>query len=218
MSRLRLALASLVLASSLGACAASHAAPAHPAPAAPIELASADAQIDRAKLRAKLAERRATTIQRFLAYREARVYPLAEVGVGFQHVWRDVSGNLCAAATLISHDWGRAAAERVGAEDNQLALAGVKSGPLLDWILTSGLTQHEIVAIQVPGFNELMRPREDEIRRLYAIYVDVERQLNGLAQQSLDQAVDALMKRPALARALLGGVAAGPGPYAPPVG
>lgn len=216
MSRLRLALASLVLASSLGAgCAASTHAATRPTTTQP---APGHAELDRAALRSRLAQRRAVTIKRFLAYREARVYPMSDAGVGFQHVWLDARGNLCAAATLISYDWGRAAAERVAADNNQLQLAGVTKGALLDWMLTSGLTQHEIVAIQVPGFSDLQQPREQEIQRLYAIYIDVERQLTGLADQSLDQAVDALMKRPDLARELLGGRVAGPGPYAAPVG
>ena len=57
-------------------------------------------------------------------------------------------------------------------------------------------------------------PAAQEIARLYGMYVDVDRQLTGLWDESLDQATDALMQRPDLARALLGGVAAGPGRFA----
>src|SRR5687767_11129582 len=71
--------------------------------------------IDRAAVRAKLAERRETTVKSFLAYRDARVYPINQLpGGGFRHVWIDRDGNLCAAATLISKDWGRDATIRVG--------------------------------------------------------------------------------------------------------
>jgi hypothetical protein len=176
-------------------------------------------RIDRAKLRAALAARRAENVQRFLAYRDARVYPVNTYDPGQQHVWLDSFGNLCAAATIISGDWGRDVTARVALEDNFIALAGVTDGPLLDWILTSGLTHHEIVAIQEPGWfddRQDAREREAEIERLYAIYVSVERQLATMQDASLDDATDALVARPDLARALLGGVAAGPGRFAEP--
>jgi hypothetical protein len=62
-------------------------------------------------------------------------------------------------------------------------------------------------------------PSEREVRRLFTIYQDVERQLGSLAEANLELAVDELMKRPALARALLSGRVAGPGKFSrPPVG
>lgn len=212
MSRLRLALAALALSSAVG-CAPR--AATSPVPVKPIISQPAPAPaIDRAALRAKLAERRATTYAHFLAYREGRVYPQNTFG-GTQHVWQDVNGNLCAAATLISYDWGRASTENVGKENLHIALADVKSGPLADWILTSGLTHHEVVAIQVPGSFEVgpIEAPDPEVQRLYTIYVDVERQLAGLSAESLDAATDALMKRPDLARELLAGHVASAGKY-----
>lgn len=212
MSRLRLALAALAL--SAGCSAATAHSPAVPARPIISQPAPAPA-IDRAALRAKLAERRAITVQHFLAYREARVYPKNTFG-GTQHVWQDVNGNLCAAATLISYDWGRASTENVGKEDLHIALASVKSGPLADWILTSGLTHHEVVAIQVPGSFEvgpIVVEPDPEVQRLYGIYLDVERQLGGLSAESLDAATDALLKRPDLARELLAGRVATAGKY-----
>jgi hypothetical protein len=210
-------LRSFLLAASLTltACTPGLRAPAHPdAGSDPIVVAP---KLDRAKLRAALAARRAENVQRFLAYRDGRVYPINDTGLGFQHVWLDGLGNLCAAATMISHDWGRDATSRVALENNFIALADVREGPLLDWVLTSGLTHHEVVAIQVPGWDGGRvdeTPREQEIERLFALYVDVERQLRSMADASLDDATDALMARPDLARALLDGVAAGPGRYA----
>jgi hypothetical protein len=206
----------------LSACSSGLRAPAapndagvlRPDPASP-GLAQ-DERIDRAQVHAALAARRAENVQRFLAYREARVYPINDVAMGFQHVWLDSAGNLCAAATLISGDWGRDSTARVALENNTVALAGVTEGPLLDWILTSGLTHHEIVAIQVPGWQEDRMSRQEEIERLHALYVDVERQLDTMADASLDDAVDALMARPDLARALLDGRVAGAGRYATP--
>ncbi len=213
-------LLSALLLSSLAACGATR--PTAPAPARPIAIAPRpDApRLDRAQVKAALAARRTLTVARFLAYREARVYPINSYHPGALHVWLDAAGNLCAAATIISGDWGREATARVATEDNQLALASVTRGPLADWILTSGLTHHEIVAIQVPPMGDLPDrpfepdPRSTEIARLHGMYVDVERQISGLWDESLEAATDALMQRPDLARALVGGVAAGPGRYA----
>ena len=225
MSRLRLCFASFMFVSAVAAtgCPSSSAPPIVSPKPTPVVV-----KLDRAAVRAKLAERRQEMFQRFLAYREGRIYPINELpGGGFRHVWVDNYGNLCAAATLISGDWGRDVTIRIGQSDNQLKLADVKSGPIEDWILTSGLAKHELVAIQVPGWqgNEpvIIDPepnaREQEITRLYQIYVDVERQLTSLWDESLDEATDALMKHPDLARQLLRDEIAGPGRFAsPPVG
>jgi len=203
-------LASLLLASSLSTASATpNAAPSKP------DIVAMPMQFSRAEVRAKLAERRRVMIARFLAYREARVYPWNRSGMlRPQHIWIDDFGNLCAAATLISGDWGRASTTRVGEKDRGIALANIKKGELLDWMLTSGLTHHEIVAIQVPPMgdvDDMMRPAE--IERLYAMYTDVERQLKTLSDENLDLATDALMKRPDLARAFLAGKLPGPGKY-----
>jgi hypothetical protein len=181
--------------------------------------------VDREKLRAALAERRQLSFGRFLSYREARVYPRNTYQPGSQHVWLDEQGHLCAAATIISGDWGRTATEAVAIENNFIALADVNEGPLADWILTSGLTHAEIVAIQVPPMEwdgpppqVIEQPEPDpgqqETARLYNMYMDIERQVTGLWEENLDLATDALMKRPDLARALISGVAAGPGRFA----
>ena len=216
--RLRdLALSTLLVAGCAGARTTSSISPAVPSRVvlAPV----ADTPIDRAQVRARLADRRKLVIERFLAYREGRVYPInALPGGGFRHVWLDDQGNLCAAATLVSLDLGRDAAIRAAAGNTEIKMADARTGALNDWILTSGLTRHEIVAIQVPGWQArqprppIERPapvdpqiaaRAAEVQRLYQIYQDVERQLSVLATDSLDEATDALMKRPDLARALL---------------
>lgn len=213
MSRLRFAIASLLLSSAVGCAAATAGTGA--APMRPVVVQPAKPAIDRAALRAKLAERRAITTSHFLAYREGRVYPVNNLG-GMRHIWQDTNGNLCAAATLISYDWGRPSTENVGKENLQIALAKVTSGPLADWILTSGLTHHEIVAIQLPGsdmFPGVQPVPNPEVERLYGMYIDVERQLTSLYDESLDAATDALMKRPELARELLAGHVASAGKY-----
>jgi hypothetical protein len=210
MSRLRLFVSSLLISASLAGAAT---AKTTVAPMPPGD--SAIVQIDRAQVRARLAERRKVVVERFLKYREARVYPWNNSFMPMpQHLWFDSLGNLCAAATLISYDWGRESTKKVGEKDRGIALAKVKTGDLMDWILTSGLTHHEIVAIQAPAIgvdNEELRMME--IERLYALYTDVERQLTTLSDDNLDLATDALMKRPDLARKLLAGNLPGPGKY-----
>jgi hypothetical protein len=236
MSLRRSLLGALLLSLSVGACApAMHQQPATPKQVVVQPQKPAAPSIDRARLRAALEARRQTTMDRFVSFREARVYPVDTVAAGYQHVWMDPYGNLCAAATLISIDWGRPASEAIGAENNSIVLADVHDGPIADWMLTSGMTHHEIVAIQQPDFagryQEGMPPmplkpdaqpvqpsptdpqRTAEIDRLYNNWTDVERQIRQLWDESLDEATDALMKRPELARALIDGVAAGPGKY-----
>jgi len=187
-------------------CAGSLAKPKAP------EVVHVEQQLDRAAVKAKLAARRAVVIDRFLAYRDGRVYPVNNLpGGGFRHVWIDEFGNLCAAATLISHDLGREAAIELAKDNLELKLADVATGKAGAWMLTSGLTHHELVAIQVPGWQGMRQPiapepmpapdpRIAEVERLFQIYIDVERQLRDLADESLELATDALMKQPALAR------------------
>ncbi|MBX3162296.1 MAG: hypothetical protein KF773_40400 [Deltaproteobacteria bacterium] len=215
MNRLRLCLAALALTLGAGAVHASKpsGAPGAGAPA----IVHLDLKPSRAHVRAKLAERRDLVVKRFLAYRDAQVYPVNRRS-GLQHVWLDDLGNLCAAATLVSHDWGRDIAIAAARGNNGLQLADVKTGELADWILTSGLTHREIVAIQVPGSERRWQAEEQrrdlEIARMHNIYVDVERQIRASWNDSLDTATDALMKRPELVRALLAGHPAGPGALA----
>lgn len=220
MKSLRFLLASLVFA---GACTAGTATSTHTTPTKVIEPKPV-VQLDRAAVRAKLAERRQLVFERFLAYRNARVYPINNLpGGGLRHVWLDDWGNLCAAATLISKDWGREASIEVGKANREIKLADVKSGPVADWILTSGLTHAELVAIQLPGDDLSGRmpgqpvepdPRVVETNRMFGVYVDVERQIRGLWEENLDLATDRLMKRPDLAREILADRFAGPGIYA----
>jgi hypothetical protein len=171
-----------------------------------------DDAIDRAKLRSALAARRQVAVDRFLAYRDGRVYPKNSYMPGLQHVWLDEEGNLCAAATLISADWGYDRAAAIAQQDNFIRLADVKDGALHDWMLTSGLTKHEIVAIQEPmAFRGPVEPSVDdpqiamEIERLHGVYTSVDRQLHQLWDESLEEAVDALMSHPELAKKLLAG-------------
>lgn len=171
--------------------------------------------IDRAALRDALAQRRQISLDRFLAYREGRVYPINTFADGLQHVWLDELGTLCAAATIIAGDWGYDVTASVSYEDNFVRLADVKDGPLADWMLTSGLTHAELVAIQEPMMRE-PRPQAspEEITRLYTVYTSVERQIRSLWDENLDAATDALLARPDLARQVLDGKVASAGRFA----
>ncbi len=222
-------LSSLLLATSLlltGACSSATRTAADAGTTGPIHTVRVEPRepdVDRAALRAELKQRRDASVARFLAYREAKVYPINSYTPGLQHVWIDELGHLCAAATVISADWGFDVTAAVAIEDNFVRLADVTDGPLAEWMLTSGLTHHEIVAIQEPmegpdGRFGMMAPDPQpdpaEQARLYAIYVSVERQLASLEDENLDLAVAALAAHPDLARRFLAGELPGPGKYA----
>ncbi len=215
-------LSSLVLSLSLltsacGASAVRSAGDAGVATRDPIVEPVKVASLDRAAVRDALAARRQVSLDRFLAYREARVYPINTYADGLQHVWLDEQGSLCAAATIIAGDWGHDVTASVARVDNFIRLADVHDGPLHAWMLTSGLTHHELVAIQEPMMEEPEpAARAPEIARLYSIYTSVERQVRTLWDENLDAAVDALMAHPDLARLVLDGKVASAGTFAAP--
>lgn len=175
--------------------------------------------IDPAALRAALVKQRATNLARFEAYREARVYPHNLYAADTRNVWKDPDGHLCAIATLV-HDAGRDdLVDAIANDQNFVRLADVQSGPIVDWILTSGLTQEEAVMIQAPTeadveMWEAEQRREEralkrkiarEDRRLNKNYIAVARALHEprIEDAGLDLAVARLMARPELAAQLL---------------
>jgi hypothetical protein len=173
--------------------------------------------LDRASIRAKLAANRAANLVRFRAYQQRGVFPNNTYTAQKLNVWHDEAGHLCAAATIIKASGQDALVARVAEQNNFIRLADVSQGPLMDWILTSGLTQAEIAAIQEPMMpisrqpvmepsdpvlvDAAMRKRED--KRLLAKYREVEAQIRKNQKQSLELATDRVMKRPDLAWALL---------------
>lgn len=174
---------------------------------------------DRATVRAKLIARRAANLARFRAYRLRGSFP-SNVYAGRQlNVWRDQQGRFCAAATIIRASGHATLVDQVAADDNFIRLADVREGALMDWILTSGLTQAELVLIQRPFspvtrhpelapteellVDATLRRREDA--RLVRLYARIEATLVKQQARSLDVAVDRLMKHPALAQALVDG-------------
>ena len=93
-----------------------------------------------------------------------------------------------------------------------IRLQNVTQGPLLDWILTSGLTIEELDRIQAPmvypegrdnGVAIKMPDYAAEDAKLAKSYAATEAALAKATKRSLDVAVDRLMKNPALAAQLV---------------
>jgi hypothetical protein len=160
----------------------------------------------RAEVRAALAKRRAHNVAAFHAYWTAGVYPHNSYRVGPLNVWRDENGHFCAAATMIDKDGQHELAEQTGNTNVNIRLLDVTSGPLLDWMLTSGLTIEDIDMIQAPA---IMPQRVDaqtlavEDAKLKKGYIATEKYLAKHAAEDLDIATTRLMDHPDLARALV---------------
>lgn len=184
-------------------------APTNAAQATSFELAAVPtaASIDRAALRAALADRRAHNLASFHAYRTGGVYPRNSQRVGPLNVWRDGAGHLCAAATMLDRDGQHELVMATAKQNNAIRLLDVTEGPILDWLMTSGFTLEEIDQIQKPM---VMRPvpppvtdPDPETTHLAAAYEATEHDLVTHANEGLDVAVDRLMSRPELANALI---------------
>jgi hypothetical protein len=175
--------------------------------------------LDRAAVHAKLREQRATNLASFRAYVQRGVFPSNTYRNGKLNVWIDEDGNLCAAATMINDSGLGDLVTRVGEQSNFIRLRDVTAGPLMDWMLMSGLTQDEIVAIQEPGFMVRQRDRmktpepspilvdadlrKAEDLRLARRYKQVDAMIEKNTKVSIEAAVDRLMKNRTLAWKLL---------------
>jgi hypothetical protein len=171
--------------------------------------------VDREALRKELTAQRTLNLKRFAEYRRARVYPHNTYEDGKLNVWRDAEKHLCAVANLMAKQGLDALVEKTANEQNFVRIADVTSGPLIDWVLTSGFTQEEIVMIQWPTMAEDLarqareeriaaRARKREDRRLEAGYRATERALKQkvVRDAGLDLAVARLAQRPDLVAAL----------------
>lgn len=161
--------------------------------------------LDRAEVRAALAEARATNLARFRAYHRASSYPANRASAAPLNVWRDDDGRLCAAATMIYASGLHEVVERTAVDANFIKLADVREGALFDWILVSGFTQTEVATIQVPfvpqpAERERQRATQQQLARTYR---NVDAMLVHRAARSLEIATDRLMARPDLAARLI---------------
>jgi hypothetical protein len=107
--------------------------------------------IDRASVRANLAAHRAEQIARLHAYAEAGQFPHNTAVAPSLHMFRDAAGRYCAVANLVHRDGRDDLVEATVRDQNDLAIADVHGGPMMDWVLASGLTQEELVRIQAPA-------------------------------------------------------------------
>jgi hypothetical protein len=175
-------------------------------------------RLDRAAIRAKLAQTRLANLARFRVYQKKGVFPNNTFASGKLNVWLDDAGNLCAAATIIKLSGDVDLATSTATQNNFIKLGDVTQGPLMDWILTSGLTQAEIAAIQEPFVRVVPEPtmepqpqpvlvdrrmRRAEDRRLIAKYKQVDAQIVKNQNASLDAATDRLLSNPDLAMKFL---------------
>jgi hypothetical protein len=210
-------LTAVALLASLATPASAHvvrlpfAQPPHPVQEASLRVA--EPTFDRATVRAELIKARHRNLDAFRAYMKKGVYPSNVYQDGALNVWRDQDGHFCAAATIIRASGQTELVERVADQNNFIRLADVTQGPLMDWMLTSGFTQQELVAIQKPFMPVATQPepapvdpvvvdaklRAAETARLRDVYTQVERDLVKNENKSLDLAVDRLMKHPDLA-------------------
>jgi hypothetical protein len=175
--------------------------------------------IDRVQLRQALVEERQVNLERFHAYRKKRIYPHNTYQPGMLNVWKDDDDHLCAVATLV-HLGGRDdIVDTVAGNDNFVKTADLTDGPLIDWVLSSGLTQEEVVMIQQPSAADVAameaeeRAEQRRIKRYLAredarlakVYKTVEKTLTAprIADAGLDLATARLAQHPDLAKALL---------------
>jgi hypothetical protein len=136
---------------------------------------------------------------------------------GEGHFLIDDFGTLCAVANLIAQDGNRDLILVASRTDNGLLFGDVKSGPIHDWILTSGFTHEEMARIQVPapyvGPEPEIRP-QDPINpepspielasaqvRDYLIAIEAELQSGA----GIDTALARLESHPELVARVLGG-------------
>jgi hypothetical protein len=222
MSRFNFALALSIVASLSSAALADRATPMKFAEA-PSSIGTADmpmsySVVDRAAVRAKLAQNRAANLARFRVYQKKGVFPNNTYTDGKLNVWLDEYGNLCAAATIIKLSGQDDLVQRTADRSNFIRLADVTQGPLMDWILTSGLTQDEIAAIQEPMMRVVQEPvlepgptpvlvdarmRRVEDRRLIQKYKQVDARIVKAKNKSLDDATDRLLSNRDLAKKFL---------------
>jgi hypothetical protein len=169
-----------------------------PDPSSPAAEAQAvpPAEPDRTAIRAQLAEHRAAQIAHLHAYGEKRQFPNHTTAAPSVHIFRDPQGRLCAVANLIETDGRHDLVEATVRDNNALAIADIHGGPVMKWIVTSGLTQEELVRIQVWP----RRPRKLEHKPAIAEewmnvavvkhIVEMERELEANTETSLDLAVE----------------------------
>ena len=147
---------------------------------------------------ARLRARREIQIRRVVAYARRGLFP-RNVDFRGERVpyFVDDRGYACAVAHLMIQDGLRAEVDRIAAADNHVRVMDVSEGPLVEWVLGSGLLQEEAARVQ-PGY-DFMRPTPPPIdlepgiverRRIQRHLETVVAELRRDAEASLATAVD----------------------------
>jgi hypothetical protein len=178
-----------------------------PAREAPTTPETPRADVHRAMWRTFLMQQRAAQIERLKAYSAAGQFAMDD-NPGLHFVWRDGQGRLCAMANLVAQSGRMDLVDRVATNHNDLQLASVRDGDLLEWMLRSGLTQEEVQLIQFPDFNggrapiglQPSEPQPDprmvwEITRKRAHLASVVERLEMDSVDSIELALDRLEDR-----------------------
>lgn len=140
-------------------------------------------------VRGKLAETRARHLAELRAYWQQGDFPQNEMSPRIANIFRDDIGRLCAVANMIQKDGGNdALIDQTARDNNMIRLADVESGPLYEWILTSGFTQEEIAMIQVPYMPPRQMSDMEERARIQERLSDVEERLRDDTDQSIEVA------------------------------
>lgn len=105
----------------------------------------------------------------------------------------DKEGTACAVGHLMLLDDQHDLVKSISLSTNHIRIEDVHSGPLLDWIHNSGLTQDECALIQ-PSYACIEdyrqgRPWQDEVARLKQHFAKVEQTLTSESRQSLRKAL-----------------------------
>ncbi len=168
--------------------------------------------VDLVAVRDALAARRQVNLDRLLAYANAGVFPLNRHSDGPLNVMIDEDGHICAAANLIALDGHEDLVRAMAAKNNFVVLRDVHSGPIYDWMMTSGFTQEEIAMIQEPYMPIVEEPAPEpnqppviaqdwatkERARLQGVLRGVHSVLVANSDKSLGLAMQRLEAQPAL--------------------
>ncbi len=105
--------------------------------------------LDRGRWRKKLAKARRTQLARVKVYRDAGVFPKNADFKGERvPYFVDADGHPCAVAYLMQQAGHRDAVAAIAERTNHVRVMDVKDGPLVEWVLWSGLLQEEAALIQ----------------------------------------------------------------------
>jgi hypothetical protein len=147
--------------------------------------------------REKLGAQRERMIRRLHAYWTAGDFVQnPDPGGGPGHFILDARGKPCPLASIIERSGRGDLVEEAARKNNNVKVVDLRDGPILEWILQSGLTQEECVLIQRPSLSgeDISRAkREEQRKRLREDLARVERTLRESTENSLTISVKRMM-------------------------